>query len=766
MTPRNSKTPQGLLTSRGGFLWSGIGLAGLVVVVLVRLAEDLKVGRFTGWLLAETLGHQMMVSSPGLVVGGATVGWGLGGLWLLAGRARGILSRLEIAVLAGGMGVALYPVLIALAGHTGLDPFVVQGGLAGSGWVIGVLGISYWPRNPGASFPASTRKVGGSLGIPVAFWVAVAGLLGAISWLPLLAPPLVFDVTEYHVGAFADFALMGGFGPVPHNFYARFPFPVQSLYYSSLWLGGGWHLGEGSFSDAGPKILHGLMIAGTGFAAGALVAVFYPRRRDLAWVAGLLTVSYPVMLEVALDAYIDGAVAFISTACILGLWIVARRNEPRLVSVVAVIFGGVLASKYTVLQMWMIPTVLAFGYPVLRQLSISRLVIMVILAGMAPGFWWGRNWFLYGNPLEPFAARFFHAGNAGAILRESFYVESHFPQPFWTVNYWVSLPRRVAGLDVLVLAICSMPVLRFLGKGRGDWSKAIPSLFKGASVGFPFLAILVFVGTSYLLWNTIRESQQRFLLPLIPLGAAGAAAALAHPRVVRGWRWAGAGLLALFVVQAWVFQGLKIHQAGIVEYALARRPNNHPNQRRATEAYLIRNLGALGEVAVEVRRREIPGSAMILTFEARPYLFPLGARYCTVWDDDPLLEFAASKSQAVGRSLEVRELVQALLESGISHLVINDGELLRYIDQYARPAQYAGAGVDPLSGDRARQLFLGTPTPEDFYPPFFRHPQWPGTRVALRQLLRVARQQPTFHSGHGAVRVILYDLREFPGLGT
>src|SRR5690606_4888090 len=119
----------------------------------------------------------------------------------------------------------------------------------------------------------------------------------------------------------------------------------------------------------------------------------------------------------------------------------------------------------------------------------------------------------YGNPLEPFFQSVFRAGNAHEIAREKFYIESHFPQSILSVQYWTSVVPRLHEFTLLYLVACLGWLLRDKRKLLGQ--------------------IVLFGIPAYLLWNLVRESQDRFLLPCMVLVVVAAVLGIsALPRAV------------------------------------------------------------------------------------------------------------------------------------------------------------------------------------------------------------------------------------------
>src|SRR5690606_2968147 len=106
--------------------------------------------------------------------------------------------------------------------------------------------------------------------------------------------------------------------------------------------------------------------------------------------------------------------------------------------------------------------------------------------------------------------KIFRPGDVADIARETFYIESHFPQSFLTASYWTTLPPRLHEFTWLYLVLCLAIVF---------------NVRRAAGV-----RVLFFAFVSFLLWNLVRESQDRFLLPAMVLVSSTAiAGAMAIP---------------------------------------------------------------------------------------------------------------------------------------------------------------------------------------------------------------------------------------------
>lgn len=735
-------------------LTSLIAVAAMLTAGLLELAQSGRQGRPVLDLLvlsAERLLTFALAAVPAAAVVLACAGLGL---FLLPRRMWRRLLPLETALFALGGGAGLLSVAALGLGLAGLTaPGILKGLVALAIAAGGFRFLAVRPLHRHGLHGLHSPDAAGLLNTPAPAPVPedflstprhsplappsgllrflITALLAAALVLLVagsFTPPLVYDVTEYHLGAYMDYLAAqppGRIVPQPHNFYARFPFPVEALYHLGLGIEQG--------RDFSPKLLNAAFVA-----AGAALVWAMLRRAGAApsWrlLGALLLLAHPVMLEVSLDAYIDAAVAFLTASAVYAL-LLARRHA-RLLPAAGAILGTALVSKYTVDQIYLVPLAILFLAPAVgRSWRAGRparplLAVAALLAALPLAAWLGKNVLFYGNPLEPFFVRWFRPNDTIDILRERFYVESHYPQPFWTSGYWRSLPARLGAFWWPLLA--PLAALPFVGRSR-----VLPAAR---------LALLVL--GAYALWNLIRESQARFLLPCAVLLAA--LAGLCVDRLPVRWaRGAVASLLLLFAATNLGLQALKLGHGGVFTYlsdvSLTPRepaPEESRNAEAASPAqdedprlrFYRTNLGLLGDLLADAHRLLPANARVLMVYEARPYLLR-GFRtvYNTVWDESPLVEAARGADSGA-------EIARRLRARGITHVLVNEEELRRLIEQYIRPSRLRGLGLEEKDRPVA---YFATATPEDLYPPFERSPDWPRVRAAVLEFLRESREKAT-----------------------
>jgi hypothetical protein len=196
---------------------------------------------------------------------------------------------------------------------------------------------------------------------------------------------------------------------------------------------------------------------------------------------------------------------------------------------------------------------------------------------------------------------------------------------------------------------------------------------------------------------------------------------------------------------------LTIQQSAAVDYLLDFAPGtrfdliDEEGKETPRAEFYETNLGDLGRAVNDVARMwRVPEgfedtNKLLHIHEARPYLFPVNEQlYNVVWDDSVLLDI-------IRPATNIDEARQLLREAGVTHVLVNRQELVRYIQQYARPAQLRRLGVRP--GEDPRMAWSATATPQDLYPPFYGDPDWQRLRPMVKQLLADFDEKATIRHG-------------------
>lgn len=688
------------------------------------------------WIFARS-GIVLFAVVPAVLLVGASLGYGL---WLVPRRG---LSWLEKGIFGFACGIGVLSTLVFGAGMIALT----QGTallVTGVGLLAGLLRLRPALREWSAGRSGARRR--GVLAVSSEAprgTFALGGLLlglGLAMAATALTPPLIFDVTEYHLGAWTSYWSGNEvrFRPMPYNFYARFPFPIEAIYFAGLALG--------KEVDTAPKLFNFVCVMACAGLGWALARRLGGNRRT-ASLAALLALAHPVMQDVSTDAMIDAPLALLVAASFYGGFLcldfggerAAEALDPavpaRLMLPTIFLFGTALAAKYTVAQLFLLPWLLVvfvpLGWRVVRRRGAATgggwkwLLAGCLLAAVPCVVWFGKNLVWYGNPLEPFFVRLFRPEDGAAIAREKLVIDSHLPQSPLEAPYWQTLLPRLREFGwILLLALGGWAIT---GRAAAADGAALACGARRAAVRFALTAALAF-----LLWNTVRDNQNRFLLPLFVLLAAFAA--VGAQRVP--WRGGRALLglaLALYATAYASKFALVVHDGKVVDYVLSFGPTTRDTdfsgdaEPAPREDFLAENLGDLGRIINQINRQLPEDARVLLIYEARPYLFRPNTVYNVVWDDSVFLDIirpAASGDEAL----------ELLRRAGITHGLVNRQELLRYIRNYTPREQLLRLGVRP--GEDGGAAWALTETPEDLYPPFYRDPEWPRLRPVVQEVLQ------------------------------
>jgi hypothetical protein len=262
---------------------------------------------------------------------------------------------------------------------------------------------------------------------------------------------------------------------------------------------------------------------------------------------------------------------------------------------------------------------------------------------------------------------------------------------------------------------------------------------------------VLFCLIAYLLWNLVRESQARFLLPAVLLVIILVAQVLNSlpcglPRA------AAAAVLALAACGNMLYHATRLDNGRAFQYLvrmpLLRPANPDPSIPDPRAEFYSQNLGALGDVMKEANKRLgwEPRTRILLLYEARPYLFAGRTIYNTVFDASELLRLARGAKSG-------QEIVRKLNAAGITYMLVNREELRRFVDQYARPVQLERLGIRNVMEE-----FAKIETPEDLYPPFYLSPDWPEMRQPVLEFLKLTRDAALSRAGRAPAEVYLAPL--------
>jgi len=486
-----------------------------------------------------------------------------------------------------------------------------------------------------------------------------------------LLPSTDFDVKAYHLVGPKEWFQAGRITFLPHNIYTSFPFLTEMLLLSTMVLSGDWFTGG---------IAGQLVLASFGVYAAMIVFQLAARfGRAAGWAAAVVYVTTPWVCRISIIAYVEGALAAYLAAT-LACFLQARRSPGLGWASLCGLFAGSAAScKYPGVISALVP----FGLLVLldgfRSAKESRFYAAIVraavfsAAGLAAfGPWLLKNLVQTGNPVYPLLWGLFGGRAFDVQLNAKFKAGHALPvevlkNPLaWIPDLWRHVNDIAIGSDwqsPLMFGLAPMAVLVWWSsRRRQDSTSADRDLSADLAVMLAFAAWLFFT------WWALTHRIDRFWVPMLPVLAALAGIALsAILRVARGPIIAA--IVITITLTTWY------HLAFIASPFIAFNAYlmNESVARRIAETPGMTIVNTLPENSVTL----LVGDAAV--FEARRPVI-----YSTVFNSNVFEDlFAAPSSPGEPRSLRpAAELKAILKERGITHLLVNWNEVLRYRTTY------------------------------------------------------------------------------------
>ncbi len=573
----------------------------------------------------------------------------------------------------------------------------------------------------------STQRVWTGLG--VACFIAIAPFLLAML-LGSLQPPNDFDVKEYHLEGAKEFYLRGRVEMLPHNVYTSFPFLTEMLCLAGMVLQRDWFTG----ALAGQAVL-------AAFAPITALGLFVAARRWLGttagWFAVLVHLTCPWVYRISIIAYAEGGLACFLFAAFFATLRAIEATEPRTARrwtlLAGLLAGAAAGCKYPAVLTVVIPLgaliVARAHLPVLLlrgdadgtgkcarpTTSAIRLALLYSLGVLATfGPWLGKNLCETGNPVYPLLYSVF--GGADWDEASNFKWKAGHPLPLKDITGpgWIVRDTRDRLWDV------------FLGS---DWQSALyvslaaAAIFaiwrsrthKARGLQPPGLLLLAVAYSLWLFftWQFFTHRIDRFWVPMLPLLSLRAGAGLAAlwesveefmPHRTREVYWLARGFIAIPVFAVVVFN-----------LALATSPLGG-NNSYLMEMKSLRRLTKTPCIAFVESLALAPTDKVLFVGEAELFDAAFPYEYNTLFDHSIFerdCSAAQPKTYAADQPLRpAKDILGNWHARGITHIVINWSEILRYRTTYTytdfvHPSRFQSlVDADVLVRDDRSQLGL------------------------------------------------------------
>lgn len=498
-------------------------------------------------------------------------------------------------------------------------------------------------------------------------------------WLGAMSPQVDFDVIEYHLGGPKEWYRQGQITRLPHNVYTSFPCLTEMLLLTGMVIYGDWDWG----ALAGQAIL-------AGFAPLTAIGLFATGRRWFSSSAGALAalvwLTTPWVYRISIIAYAEGGLAcYLFSAFAMSLRLVwdgdrSDNNEATpnarpsmsgtensqqagLPFTCGLLSGCAMSCKYTGLLSVVLPVGLLVACSIWRSATKpNRLRKMALIGGLfgagvllAVGPWLLKNLVETGNPVFPLAYNLFGGSGRDAIM-DAQWRSGHSRHYSGPVEILSDLPVKLSDVvanndwhSALMFGLAPIALL-------ASWRKKVWVLWS-------------IVGWQFLSWFLFTHQIDRFYVPMFPIVAllAGCAANWLTSSSQAG-AWVGGTLIAANIFfNAWMMEQQRMSgfNAGRMDLQAVSRIAVSPSLDWINTEYaagrLPRNTNILcvGEAAL---------------FHARfPYV------YNTVFDRSLFEKWFGERTESGGFRLRPTDEIRATLrEKGITHVLVNWMEILRY----------------------------------------------------------------------------------------
>lgn len=595
------------------------------------------------------------------------------------------------------VGLAIWGTLTLLLGLFGELSVVVLTVLGLGPWAC--QGISWWRERRGGTdrIVCSTGRVWTGIGIACAIAIApflLAMLLGS------LQPPNDFDVKEYHLEGAKEFYLRGRVEMLPHNVYTSFPFLTEMLCLAGMVLQRDWFSG----ALAGQAVL-------AAFAPLTALGLFVAARRWLGttagWFAVLVHLTCPWVYRISIIAYAEGGLACFLFAAFFAALRAIESTEPRAARrwtlLTGILAGAAAGCKYPAVLTVVIPLgglIVGRAFrpvPLLpvqasqgtgwkarptRIIRLGWLYSLGVLLTFGP--WLGKNLCETGNPVYPLLYSVFGGADWDEASNAKWKAGHPLPLKDITGPEWIVRDTRDRLWDV------------FLGS---DWQSALYLSLAGAAVfaiwrsralkarGLLPLGVLLFA-VAYSLWlfftwQFLTHRIDRFWVPMLPLLSLLAGAGLAALwESVEEFMPNRAGEV-YFVLRGVI--AIPVFGVVLFNLALATSPLGG-NNSYLMEMQSLRELVKTPCIALVESLRLAPTDKVLFVGEAEMFDAAFPYEYNTVFDHS-IFERDCSAAQPTTAAKDqllrpAKDILDAWHARGITHVVVNWSEILRYRTTY------------------------------------------------------------------------------------
>jgi 4-amino-4-deoxy-L-arabinose transferase-like glycosyltransferase len=348
----------------------------------------------------------------------------------------------------------------------------------------------------------------------IALIVSILSILTLTIWVLATVPPTSRDALTHHLALPKLWIIHGGFIEIPELIFSYYPMNLNLLYSIPLLFG----------NDILPKYIHFFFALAT---AGLIYSYLQQRTsRLLSLLGALLFLSTPVIVKLAISAYVDLGLIFFTWASIYHLlkW-TDTGQSPKYLILSAIFCGLGLGTKYNGLVVLLLLTLSVPIFTIRRPgagrirvrhaMGYSILFFVIAMTVFSP--WMIRNYRLTGNPVYPMYNQLignhsvnFEISNMTMkpwLQRKLIYQESALETAFIPIRIFFQGkdddPRYFDGK--LNPILCLFPIFVLLGRKKsGEKAKLDQGFLIAFSILFLFIA------------SFLVDMRIRYISPIIP----------------------------------------------------------------------------------------------------------------------------------------------------------------------------------------------------------------------------------------------------------
>ena len=509
------------------------------------------------------------------------------------------------------------------------------------------------------------------------FAVIAMSLFLTAMLLGSMLPPTDFDVKAYHLTGPKEYFLDGRISFLEHNVYTSFPFLTEMHLLLGMVLRQDWYRG----ALAGQAVL-------MGFAPLTALGLFCAAGRwfgsNVGWLAATIYLTTPWTYRLAIIAYVEGALScylFLTLFAVLLAGEGEKKGDRSIFFLAGLCAGSAMACKYPGLVSVVVPMQivcllvgcwdngLRLTANGLRPEMIWRRGIWFSVGvAITIGPWLLKNLIVTGNPVYPLAYGLFGGLDWDAVSHAKWRA-GHSPNTFAISDLGTKFIDVTAKADWLSPLLFGLAPLAMMKPATSD-AKLAPR----PSPLTPLLS--VYVVYLFLQWWLLTHRIDRFWVPMIPvvalLAAVGCEWSSSKP-----WRWASGAFIGLSVLFNLGF--ITSSLCGLNAYLADLDEVRKESESTAPVVQYINGLFDRGRIPQDGTVLCV-GEAQV--FDARPKVL-----YNVVFDQPILRDWMAERPTGDVPDSEwplrpIAEIRRRFEQAGVTHVLVNWQELLRYRTTY------------------------------------------------------------------------------------